>query len=58
MSIDFSIVLSVVVGVFIYNIILRAIGNVILTYFLKTDVLKKEKESFQDKLKKKMEEVK
>lgn len=56
---DLNIIINVVIGVAIYNLILSSIGRTVLIYFLeKSDTVQKEKKSFQDRLKEKMEEKK
>ena len=56
MKIDVNLIFNIVIGLFIYNIILKALGSVILNRFLDTDTMKEKKKSFQEKLKEKMEE--
>ena len=47
--IQFSIILNVIIGMFIYNIILKAFGAVLMREFMKSDTLQKEKKSFREK---------
>lgn len=56
MEIDIKLILNIIVALFVYNIILRAIGGVFMNQFMKSDTMKKEKKSFQDKLKEKLEQ--
>ncbi len=54
--IQFSIILNVIIGMFIYNIILKAFGAVLMREFMKSDTIQKEKKSFREKVQEKMDQ--
>ena len=59
MSIDLEIIINVCLGMLLYNFILASIGRVLLRYFLdNSDTVQKEKKSFREKLKSKLDESK
>lgn len=54
---NYEIILNVFIALIIYNLILSSLGKVILKYFLDhSETVQKEKKSFQDKLKEKLNE--
>lgn len=54
---NIEIILNVFIAMFIYNLVLKAMGITLMKYFLDgNDYVKKEKESFKEKLKNKLEE--
>ena len=54
---NIELISSMVVGLFIYNILLKAIGKAIIDAFMKTDVAQKEKKSFNERLAEKQNEI-
>ena len=51
--IDTNLIMNMVIALFLYNIILRSIGQAIMKQFMKSDVAKKEKKSFEERVKEK-----
>lgn len=48
---DASIILNVVIGCFLYNIVLKSIGKALIDSFVKTKTVEKElQKSFKEKL--------
>jgi len=56
MELDLKLIINIIIALFVYNIILRAIAGVFINQFMKSDTMKKEKKSFQDKLKDKLDQ--
>jgi len=57
MNINTEIILNVFIALFVYNIILSAIGKTLLKYFLdSSSVVQKEKKTFEQRLKEKLQE--
>jgi hypothetical protein len=52
---NLEIIVNDCIGMLLYNLILSSIGKVILMYFLQGGSLEKEKQTFQEKLKEKLD---
>lgn len=52
---NLDVVISVVLGMFLYNVLFRALGSVIIREFMKSDTAKEKKSEFREKLKEKLE---
>jgi hypothetical protein len=53
---DLNLILNILISLFIYNIILRSIGSVLMQAFMKTNTAKEERKSFRERLDEKMKE--
>lgn len=56
MGIDVNLIWNFLIAIFLYNIILKAIGATILKQFFKSDEIQEAKKSFNDKIKEKFKE--
>jgi len=54
--IDYNIILNVFIAMFVYNIVLKAFGALLMQQFMKGEQVQKEKSKFRDRLKEKLEE--
>jgi hypothetical protein len=54
--IDVNLIINVIIGMFIYNIILKAFGATLINQFMKSDVAKQHKKTYRQKIKEKLKD--
>ena len=55
MNIDINLIGNVLIAMFLYNMILKAIGAALIKQIMKGDVAQKKKKTFREELKKKLD---